>query len=331
MTESATATVTATQLGQDSYQYSVTLTDTGTTPLGTLWFAWVPGQDFLDTSPTSVSSPSGWTDQITNFGTTDGYAIQWHVVATGTGEVAAGASLSGFSFTSADTPAQVSGDSSFHPGTPVLTSFVYSGQPFSDAGYQLVATEAACFAAGTRIATPEGDMPVEQLRPGTEVRLADGGFAAVVWLGRRRVDCLRHPRPRDVWPVRVRAGAFGPATPTRDLLLSPDHAVFCNGMLIPVRHLLNGRTVAQERVDAVTYWHVELARHDVLLAEGMPCESYLDTGNRAAFANGGGALQLHPDFGRMPVNQTTFVFERGRSQFCRKFAHAQPATRSNHR
>jgi hypothetical protein len=37
--------------------------------------------------------------------------------------------------------------------------------------------------------------------------------------------------------------------------------------------------------DFVTYWHVELERHDILLADGMPAESYLDTGNRAAFAD----------------------------------------------
>jgi hypothetical protein len=36
----------------------------------------------------------------------------------------------------------------------------------------------------------------------------------------------------------------------------------------------------------VTYYHVELAAHDVILAEGLLCESYLDTGNRAAFVNG---------------------------------------------
>lgn len=86
--------------------------------------------------------------------------------------------------------------------------------------------------------------------------------------------------------------------PARDLLLSPDHAVFWDGVLIPVRHLVNGRTVRQEAVDAVTYFHVELAAHDVLPAERLACESYLDTGNRTAFANGGAAMMLHPAFAR---------------------------------
>jgi hypothetical protein len=153
-----------------------------------------------------------------------------------------------------------------------------------------------CFAAGTGIATPAGNVAVETLRPGDRVRLARGGSAEVRWLGHRRVNCARHPRPRDVWPVRVRAGAFAPGQPTRDLLLSPDHAVFVNGVLIPIRYLVNRATIAREPVAAVTYFHVELARHDVLLAEGLPCESFLDTGNRGCFENAGGVVQLHPDF-----------------------------------
>jgi hypothetical protein len=101
-----------------------------------------------------------------------------------------------------------------------------------------------------------------------------------------------------VWPVRVAAGAFGPGAPARDLLLSPDHAVYAEGVLIPVRCLIDGRAVTQEARETVTYWHVELPAHDVILAEGLPCESYLDTGNRAAFANGGPVVQRHPDFAR---------------------------------
>lgn len=155
---------------------------------------------------------------------------------------------------------------------------------------------AACFAAGTRIAATRGEVAVEQLCVGDLMRLARGGTAAVRWLGHRSVDCSRHPRPWDVWPIRVNAGAFGTGQPHHDLWLSPDHAVFIDGVLIPVRYLINGATIVQEPVDAVTYWHVELETHDILLAEGLPCESYLDTGNRGAFENGGPAVQLHPDF-----------------------------------
>ncbi len=109
----------------------------------------------------------------------------------------------------------------------------------------------------------------------------------VVWIGQRALDCVRHAKPELVWPVRVAAGAFGEALPRRDLWLSPDHAVFVEDVLIPVRYLVNGATVRQERVERVHYFHIELESHDILLAEGLTAESYLDTGNRGAFSNGG--------------------------------------------
>ena len=97
-------------------------------------------------------------------------------------------------------------------------------------------------------------------------------------------------------PVRVHANAFGPGLPARDLVLSPDHAIHAEGVLIPIRFLINGATITQEWPREITYYHLELAAHDIILAEGLPAETYLDTGNRSAFANGGGAIMLHPDF-----------------------------------
>lgn len=157
---------------------------------------------------------------------------------------------------------------------------------------------AACYVAGTRIRTAAGEVAIEALREGDQVVSAFGGCAEVIWLGHRHVDCVRHPRPEEVWPVRVLQGAFGPGLPVRDLRLSPDHAVYAEGVLVPIRYLVNGATVARQRVDEVVYWHIELPTHDVVLAEGLPAESYLDTGNRGAFANGGGAVMMHADFSR---------------------------------
>jgi hypothetical protein len=152
-----------------------------------------------------------------------------------------------------------------------------------------------CFVAGTRIATERGEAAVEALRPGDRVRTR-GGFSPIAWLGRRTLDCRRHPRPQDVLPVRIAPHAFGRSRPARTLYLSPDHAVFVGGALIPVRYLVNGASIAQVAAGRVAYWHVELPRHEVLFAEGLGCESYLDTGNRGAFANGGGVIAAHPDF-----------------------------------
>jgi len=157
--------------------------------------------------------------------------------------------------------------------------------------------EVACFAAGTRIATERGEVPVEDLRVGERVRVLLGdGLAPIIWIGRREVDCERHEQPRTVWPVRVAAGAFGPGRPHTDLWLSPDHAVYVGEVLIPVKHLLNGSTIAQVPVDQVTYHHLELAEHDVLLAEGMPAESFLDMKDGSNYANRPGPVRMYPDY-----------------------------------
>jgi hypothetical protein len=99
-----------------------------------------------------------------------------------------------------------------------------------------------------------------------------------------------------VWPVRVAAGAFGPGRPHADVWLSPDHAVFVNEVLIPIRHLINGSTIAQVKLDRVTYHHIELAEHDVLLAEGLPAESFLDMRDGTNYANRAGPVRLYPDY-----------------------------------
>ena len=135
-TESANVTITSKPSGSN-FEYDLTLHDTGTTNIGTLWFSWVPGQDFLKTSPLSETSPTGWNSppNITHGGASDGFAIQW----IATTPLTPGQSLSGFSFISADAPSSVDGDSFFFPATPTETYFVYSGGVFSDAGFEAVA------------------------------------------------------------------------------------------------------------------------------------------------------------------------------------------------
>jgi hypothetical protein len=177
-------------------------------------------------------------------------------------------------------------------------------------------TEAACFAAGTRILTAGGALvPVEALEVGDEVELFSGAAAPVVWIGRRTLDLRRHPRPHAVQPILIRAGALGANIPWRDLVVSPDHAMYLHGHLIPAKALLNGFSIRQLSRARVTYYHIELATHAVLFAEGAPAESYLETGNRAAFENAGGAMLLHPDFAQ----------SLRESKGCAPFAEAGPA------
>jgi hypothetical protein len=154
-------------------------------------------------------------------------------------------------------------------------------------------TFTVCFAAGTRILTDRGEAPVESLRAGDLVAtLGQGGapFAPVLFLGQRRIR-LAGRAAAGLAPIRIRAGALAESTPHRDLLVSPDHCLFLDGVLVPARLLVNGQTITLEHgLAEVTYYHIELPRHDVVLADGAPAESWLDCGNRAWFANAPAAL-----------------------------------------
>jgi len=165
-------------------------------------------------------------------------------------------------------------------------------------GDGIVITEIACFAAGTRILTPDGDKPVQALTAGDEALTLRGDGDAVgrvIWTGRRGIDLTRHPRPEKLVPVRILAGALGAGLPERDLLLSPDHCLFIDGHLIEAKTLVNGATVIQDdTLRHVTYHHIELEQHGIVLAEGVPVETFLDSGNRRMFE--GGVTTLHPDF-----------------------------------
>jgi hypothetical protein len=140
----ASATITDTQINSTTFNYQIDVQDDADSAntVGTFWFSWVPGKDFMDAKPTSVTSPAGWTDNITGGGPGDGFAIQWENTATAD-ILNPGNSLKGFSFDSTDTPAEIAGDSLLYPGTPVLTAFTYDAAPFSDAGDQILVTLAA--------------------------------------------------------------------------------------------------------------------------------------------------------------------------------------------
>ena len=134
--EAATATYTYTQPTPGTYDYSLTLNNTGTTTIGTFWFSWIPGAGFMSTAPTSINSPAGWSDAVTNAGS----ALRW---VTTTDLLAPGDSLSGFEFDSTLTPAELAGPFAgpgLGTGDPVDTFFVYIAAPLADPGVEGVAS-----------------------------------------------------------------------------------------------------------------------------------------------------------------------------------------------
>lgn len=150
-------------------------------------------------------------------------------------------------------------------------------------------TDTVCYAAGTLIATERGPVAIEDLRAGDQVVTLQNGTRStqpVKWIGTREVQLSSHPQIEAVAPVRIAQHAFAPNMPSRDLIVSPPHALFVDGKLVPAKLLVNDMTITRAYdLAAVTYYHVELDRHAIILAEDLPAESYLDTGNRSFFRN----------------------------------------------
>lgn len=188
------------------------------------------------------------------------------------------------------------------PGLPPQPGFMAMGGPPSTGGTPYYwssgsfSAEAACFLSGTLIRTARGDVAVEELAIGDLVLGTSGKPRPVKWIGHRTIDCRDAPVPANVMPVRIAKEAFGPGKPERDFFVSPGHSICLNCMneiLIPAASLINGSTIKQVDVNEATYWHVELDEHDILVANGLPAESYMDCNNRAWFSGAQG--RVDPD------------------------------------
>ncbi|MBA9068005.1 hypothetical protein FHR71_001740 [Methylobacterium sp. RAS18] len=156
-----------------------------------------------------------------------------------------------------------------------------------------------CFVTGAHIRTERGEVAVEDLQVGDQAVTVSSGLRPVIWIGQRE---LVEPTYEQA-PVRIRVGAFGHGLPVRDLYLSPGHPVLVGadannegGVLVPIMCLENGTSIRREPRSSVTYWHVELDSHDIVLVEGLPAESYIDGGDRAFFMEASDHALHNPDF-----------------------------------
>jgi hypothetical protein len=142
-----------------------------------------------------------------------------------------------------------------------------------------------CFLAGTQIRTASGEISVEGLRIGDVLPTLHGGAKPVIWIGRRDYLARFVAGNADVLPICVKTGALGPGIPARDLFLSPGHALYIDGVLVPARDLVNGVSIIEMPAQDISYFHIELDGHEVIFAENAPVESFLDTGCRQQFQN----------------------------------------------
>ena len=217
------------------------------------------------------------------------------------------------------TTVPVDSDQVFVSPTGPLVAFTSSDAlvPDDTNGDSDVYVVPVCFALGTRIRTVDGDVAVESLAVGDLAVTASGDHRPIRWLGHRTVDCRNHAEREHVLPVRIAAHAFGAKRPARDLIVSPGHAICVDALgevLIPAGLLVNGSTIQQVEVDEVTYWHVELDSHDILLAENMPAESYMDMDNRSFFA----------ESAVVDINASPDARGVSHAEFCRPFVDRGP-------
>lgn len=170
-----------------------------------------------------------------------------------------------------------------------------------------------CFMAGTLIRTPDGEAAVETLERGDLVVTADGAAKPVRWVGRQTVSAI-FADPLRNWPIRVKAGALADNVPSRDLLLSPDHALLVGGVLIQAAALVNETSIVREsEVSSVfVYYHVELDDHSLILAENTPAETFVDNADRRNFDNWAEHDALFPD--GKPIVELAIPRAKGRRQ-----------------
>ncbi|HEY6434002.1 MAG TPA: Hint domain-containing protein [Acetobacteraceae bacterium] len=159
----------------------------------------------------------------------------------------------------------------------------------------------ACFCAGTLIATPDGEVPVERLAVGDLVLTRTAAARPIVWIGVGRVPAIPGRR-NAATPVILRKGALADNVPHHDLRVTKGHSFYLDTVLIPVEFLVNHRSILwDDRARDVGIYHIELETHDVLMAQGAPAESYRDDGNRWLFRNASSGWNLPPQEACAPV------------------------------
>jgi len=133
-----------------------------------------------------------------------------------------------------------------------------------------------CFLAGTRILAQDGYTQIERLKVGDIVITASGKELPVKWIGIQSVDIKSNRDLLKSNPIRVKANAIEEGIPVKDLLVSPNHAIYVDGILINAGALVNGVNIYQEvPTQDFKYYHIELDIHELVIAENTFAESYL--------------------------------------------------------
>jgi hypothetical protein len=237
----------------------------------------------VDIANPTVSIVSG---QFASTGTFGSVSSTWSasaVVTNGFGTLSLNTATGAFTFT-------INRDAVFASGNDGVVTFTITGTAggvFGGTDSDFVRINILiCVARGTLIATPSGEVPVEELHPGDLVLTADGRAEKIRWIASRHLSAAELAADPTIRPIRIAAGAFGDGRPARDLRVSPQHRVFLTGwqaellfgaesVLVPAKGLVDDCAVGVDRaVEEVEYFHLLFDRHEVILTEGLPTESF---------------------------------------------------------
>jgi hypothetical protein len=145
----------------------------------------------------------------------------------------------------------------------------------------------SCFVKGTAIRTVDGDRKIEDLAVGDLLPTVFGGICPIQWVARYR---FKRSDPTKAWvknvlPIRVARSALGPDVPHADLYVTEHHAFLIDGVLVDAGNLINSTTITRydaRELDELEFFHIKLEPHDVIFAEGAPCETLLNVDENAA-------------------------------------------------
>ncbi|MBB5724042.1 hypothetical protein FHS72_003692 [Loktanella ponticola] len=209
---------------------------------------------------------------------------------------------------------------SFHLDTDHVALLDTNGEIMGKVPLSEIEDVLVCFASGTKIATPKGEVAVETLRAGDKVFTRDNGIQEIAWTGSRTLttkDLLAAP---DLQPVLVRAGSLGSSLPEKDLLLSRNHRLLMSGrraalhfsdteVFAAAKYMTATDGIDAVQISGVTYVHLMFAQHEVILSNGTWTESFQPADH---VLNGIHATQraeifdLFPDLGQMEAADPGF-------------------------
>ncbi|MEM9796507.1 MAG: Hint domain-containing protein [Pseudomonadota bacterium] len=142
-----------------------------------------------------------------------------------------------------------------------------------------------CFTPGTRLATRQGEVPVEQLTVGVHVITRDNGMQPIRWIGQRALSAAELRAAPHLRPIRIARGALGHGLPESDLIVSPQHRLLAasndnllyfetSEILVAARHLVGRPGITRMSARPVTYLHIMFDAHEVVLSNGAWSESF---------------------------------------------------------